>query len=265
MGSGSDASSTINSPIDTPVSNSTGNDRPLIAWIFQNEAATARYHEFYSQFIADTVESGWLDQEITRVAEMIRPCVQSDANSFYTAEEFDTAVTALRSYCDLRGQSVRGQLDGTIPSTSEGQRGDRSALVDTGALNLSDMGVMNTGGGGPDGKDAPSMPGLGRSSSGRSDTFSFPTGFQKPDINPAVEIPALTEAQTEGQSTSETLPDFTGMQRPGGMQERPEPGFQEEMLKDSGSQQSAWIAFGVCLVLLMLAVWAVSRVRSHNG
>lgn len=265
MGSGSDASSTINSPIDTPVSSSTGNDRPLIAWIFQDEAATARYHEFYSQFIADTVESGWLDQEIARVAEMIRPCVQSDANSFYTVEEFDTAVTALRSYCDLRGQSVRGQLDGTIPSTSEDQRGDQSALVDTGTLNLYDMGVMNTGGGGPDGKDAPSMPGSGRSSPGSSGAFSFPDGFQKPDSSQADEMPALREEQAEDPSTPETFPDFTGTQRPGETRERPEPGFREEMLRDSGSQRSAWIVFGVCLALLMLAVWGVSRVRSHNG
>lgn len=93
---GGDASATVNSPIDTPVSNGTGSDRPLIAWIFRDEAATAKYHEVYSQFIADTVESGWLANEISRVAEMIRPYVESDANSFYSSEEFDTAMKALR-------------------------------------------------------------------------------------------------------------------------------------------------------------------------
>ena len=166
MGGGSDASSTINSPIDTPVSNSTGSDRPLISWIFQDEEATAKYHEAYSQFIADTVESGWLAEEIARVSEMIRSWVQADENSFYTVEEFDSAVQALQSYCTLRGESIRGQLDGTIPSTSEGQRADSSALVDAGTLNISDMGVMNTGGGGPGG--------------GGPGSFTPPSGGERP-------------------------------------------------------------------------------------
>ena len=264
MGSSSDASSTINSPIDTPVSNSTGSDRPLISWIFQDEAAMAEYHAFYSQFIADTVESGWLDQEIARVEEMIRPFVQSDANSFYTAEEFDTAVAALRSYCVLRGQSVRGQLDGTIPSTSEGQRKDQSALVDTGHLNLSDMGVMNTGGGGPGGNEPLPLPGAGRPSSGNTEAPSFPASFQKPDMN-SMEEKEGAEVQQEDQSTSEVLPDFTNAQRPEGMRDMPESGFAGKMPKDSASQRNAWITFSVCLAFLMLAVLAVSRVRSHNG
>ncbi|MBR6923136.1 MAG: hypothetical protein IKH50_01185, partial [Oscillospiraceae bacterium] len=47
----------------------------------------------------------------------------------------------------LRAESVSGQLDGTIPSTSDGQSADSSALIDTGDLNISDMGTMNMGGG----------------------------------------------------------------------------------------------------------------------
>ncbi len=113
------------------------------------------------------IESGWLAEEISRVAALIRPYVEDDANRFYSAEEFDTAVEALQSYCALRSESIRGQLDGTIPSTTEGQRADSSALVDTGALNISDMGVMNTGGdgdrqgGGPGGNFGGGMPGGG--------------------------------------------------------------------------------------------------------
>ena len=52
----------------------------------------------------------------------------------------------MQSYCALRGQSIRGQLDGTIPSTSEGQR-NSSALVDGKSVNLGLMGSMNGGGG----------------------------------------------------------------------------------------------------------------------
>ena len=45
----------------------------------------------------------------------------------------------------LRGQSIQGQLDGTIPSTEEAQR-DSDALVDASDLDLSVMGTMNRGG-----------------------------------------------------------------------------------------------------------------------
>lgn len=47
----------------------------------------------------------------------------------------------------LRGQSIQGQLDGSIPSTEEAQRSS-DALVDASTLDISVMGSMNTGGGG---------------------------------------------------------------------------------------------------------------------
>lgn len=56
----------------------------------------------------------------------------------------------------LRGQSIQGQLDGTIPSTEEAQR-DSDALVDASDLDLSVMGTMNMGGG--NGAGGPGGPG----------------------------------------------------------------------------------------------------------
>lgn len=55
---------------------------------------------------------------------------------------------------ELRGQSIQGQLDGTIPSTEEAQR-DSDALIDASGLDVSVMGTMNMGGG--EGK-APAKP-----------------------------------------------------------------------------------------------------------
>ncbi len=46
----------------------------------------------------------------------------------------------------LRGESIQGQLDGTIPSTEAEQRSS-SALVDASALDISVMGSMNNSGG----------------------------------------------------------------------------------------------------------------------
>ncbi len=55
---------------------------------------------------------------------------------------------ALREFCRLRSESVRGQLEDRIPSTSEGQRADSGSLIDAGSITLSDMGSMGGGRGG---------------------------------------------------------------------------------------------------------------------
>lgn len=61
---------------------------------------------------------------------------------------FQAGVEALEVFCLLRAQSVQGQLEGTIPSTDEGQSEDSSTLVDASSVDISAMGTMNNGGGG---------------------------------------------------------------------------------------------------------------------
>jgi len=150
---GGDASAQVNSPVDSPVSGDI-TQRPMIAWIFDSEEYTAQYHEVYGHFIADALDSGWLDGEIERVSGLIAPYVEKDPAAFYSYDEFTAGVAALRSFCSLRGQSVSGQLAGVILSTEEGQRADSSALISASGLDLSDMGSMNMGGGFGDRSDA---------------------------------------------------------------------------------------------------------------
>lgn len=57
-------------------------------------------------------------------------------------------MEALEVFCLLRAQSVQGQLEGTIPSTDDGQSADSSSLVDASSVDISAMGTMNNGGGG---------------------------------------------------------------------------------------------------------------------
>ena len=156
-----DATSTVNSPIDSPVSSGTTDSRPLISWIFSDEEALETYHEVYDRFITECLESGWLEEEITRVQEMIAPYVENDPSAFYSMEEFETAVSTLKAFCAKRAESVRGQLDGTIPSTTEGQRADDSALIDASDLSAADMGSMDRGNtpGGNEGGNGFGMPG----------------------------------------------------------------------------------------------------------
>lgn len=138
---GSNASSSVNSPIDTPVSGDMS-DRPMVSWIFDHAQYTDQYHQLFTEFL-DSVD---LDTMLSETAALISPYVEKDPTRFCTYEAFQKGVTAMRSYCLLRTESVRGQLDGTIPATSEGQSSDKSALIDTGDLNISDMGSMHNGG-----------------------------------------------------------------------------------------------------------------------
>lgn len=83
---------------------------------------------------------------------MIAEYVEKDPTKFCTYDEFESGVTALKEFCTLRAESISGQLNGTIPSTSDGQTADSSSLIMAEGLNISDMGTMNNGGGSPDGK-----------------------------------------------------------------------------------------------------------------
>ena len=90
---------------------------------------------------------------------------------------FEKGVTALRTFCELRTQSVRGQLDGSIPSTDDGQSADDSASVDASSLTLSDMGNMGFGGGRRN-RNADASP---SDNADTSDAPAFPGGFDGSD------------------------------------------------------------------------------------
>ena len=145
---GSDATSLVNYPIDTPVSGGDVSSRPMIAWIFENEEYTQMYHEYFAEFLSMFYENGALAEMIDSVSEMIAPYIEKQPVSFYTYEEFQTGIAALKEFCTLRLESIEGQLNGTIPSTSSGQSADSSSLVDGSSVNVSDMGSMGGGFGG---------------------------------------------------------------------------------------------------------------------
>ena len=138
---GGDATGQVNSPIDTPVSGDMS-ERPMVGWIFSSDEYTEMYHEYFDEFLAEVDITAIIDNAYGLISEY----VEKDPTKFCTYEEFEKGVEVLRTFCQLRSESVKGQLDGTIPSTSEGQNADNSALIDASSLTISDMGTMNMGG-----------------------------------------------------------------------------------------------------------------------
>lgn len=161
---GGDASSSVNAAIDTPVSGDMS-DRPMLAWIFGSGEYIEKYHELFTEFIGSTDFASL----VSETAALIDEFVDKDPGKFCTCEEFQKGVTAITQFCTLRAESVKGQLDGTIPSTSDGQSSDSSALIDTSDLNVSDMGTMGKGGG---------FGGFGGKNAGRSDAAKDRRSFQ---------------------------------------------------------------------------------------
>lgn len=194
------ATSSVNDPIDTPLSVGSG-DRPMIDWIFSSEEYTELYHQYFSEFISEYFESGYFEEFFDNTVAMISPYIEKDPTKFCTYEDFEKGSAVLREFCMLRAESVRGQLNGTIGKTSATQVS--SILVDTSNLNTSDMGSM----GGMGGKDGMNFPGIGSS-------------------------PDKTSSGTDSKKTSDSGNTSNFPQRPSG-QSRPTTGN-----SNSGSEES---------------------------
>lgn len=157
------ATELVNYPIDSPVSGGNVEDRPMLAWILENQEYTDLYHRYFAEFIVEYFDSGYFEEMFDNVSSMIAPYVEKDPTKFCTYEEFETGTSTLREFCLLRAESISGQLNGTIGSTSDTQSTD--TLIDAGEMVITDMGSMNNTmdrGGMTKPDDAMQMPGRGK-------------------------------------------------------------------------------------------------------
>lgn len=138
-----DATGLANYPIDTPVSGTTLESRPMLAWIFSNAEYTQLYHQYFKELIENYFSNGYFEKWIDSTQEMIAPYVEKDPTKFCTYEEFEKGVSALKELCTLRAESINGQLNGTIPATAEEQTENSSSLIDASTITVADMGNMN--------------------------------------------------------------------------------------------------------------------------
>jgi len=128
---GNNASDSVNQSIDNPISGGDLDDRPMLGWIFSDEEYTNLYHDIFEEFVEKWCDSGKLEQLIDDTKELISPYVDKDPTKFCTYEEFEKGVETIKSFVSLRAEAVENQLSGD------------ESIVDTGDLDLSDMGTMN--------------------------------------------------------------------------------------------------------------------------
>jgi len=271
------ATSLVNYPIDSPVSGGSAEDRPMIAWIFENEEYTELYHKYFSEFIATYFDSGYFSEMIDNVNAMISPYVEKDPSKFCTYEEFEKGITTLEEFCLLRAESVSAQLGGTIGSTSDTQKSD--TLIDAGDIQINDMGSMsNTMGGGKDKPNSNTQkPQTDTSDDSTESTDKTPSGesdAMENDTSSNSQVPQMPDGQMSGGNqdgfgggqmqggTPPELPDGEngGQGNFGGQMQRPD---ENTRPSNSGQMQpqgqnamsaSSWIVIGISIVVLTLGL-----------
>ena len=139
------ASSAVNFPIDTPVQGVDLSERPLLGKLLEVEEYSQLYHAYLQQIVTEYFDSGVFENTIQSLDSLIGSSVQNDPTALYTYEEYTKALENLTLFGTLRSQSIQGQLDGTIPSTSEGQQQDASSLIDASDLSITAMGTQGGG------------------------------------------------------------------------------------------------------------------------
>lgn len=267
------ATGEINSPIDSPVSGGTLASRPMVAWIFEDEAYTDLYHQYYAEFITSYFDSGCFEQMMDQTIALISPYVRKDPTAFCTYEEFETGVDTLREFCLLRAKSVSAQLSGDIPSTQAGQGADSTGFVDASHISISQMGTMGGGlggfGGAPEGER--NMPG----GQAAFPSFGFREGSQSPDN--AGQTAALSEGGSGDNQGPPAFPNEGGFAFPPDTERTPREGRNTPLSGEGGTsagmprpapenqpdaaQTSVRIMLGACALLLLLGIVIVAKYR----
>lgn len=137
-----DAELYVNYPINTPASGEVMTKRPLYHHVMKNAEYFQQYHAYFDQFISEYFESGHFEEKIDTVAKMIAPYVEKDPTAFISYDDHLLGVETIKQFNLLRAESVRGQLNGTIPATIRGQAEDSSSFIDASSIWLPDMGEI---------------------------------------------------------------------------------------------------------------------------
>lgn len=142
-----DASTAVNFPIDTPVAGVELSQRPLIGNLLENEEYKALYHEYLQQVVDEYFNSGHFEETIDELDALIGEHVKNDPSAFFTYDQYQAAIETLKDFGTLRADSLQGQLDGTVPATSEEQTASPDLLIDASGITMSTMGTQGNGGG----------------------------------------------------------------------------------------------------------------------
>ncbi len=132
----------VNYPIDTPAAFDIMSERPMYHQLMKDSNYYLTYHLLFDQLIESYFESGYFEHFVEQTADMIAPYVRKDPTAFCSFEDYQKAVETITEFCRLRAMSIRGQLDGSFPSTFREQEENPDAYIDASSVWLPDMGEL---------------------------------------------------------------------------------------------------------------------------
>jgi hypothetical protein len=252
------ASSVINFPIDTPVSGVKMSSRPLITKLFENPEYLERYHSYLQQLMDNYFADGKWEQKINTLDALISDYVKNDSTAFCTYEEYKSAISTLRTLGNLRAQSVQGQLDGTIPATTQEQKANPNQLISPGDLNLSNLGSMMGGRG-----DSNKMNFFG----GNNMDLSESNNIDIPDRSRNMDFPKQINGEKSDDMTKngnqQALPNSIGRMKQGSQNNKMSNRFNMRVSNQQGLETNNLILIGVLSCVLIVALLLVARFKKR--
>ena len=137
-----DAELYVNYPMDTPASGEIMLKRPMYHEIMKNDEYFSAYRGYMDELIKSYFESGYFSNMVKMTEDMIAPYVKADPTAFCSYEDHLKAVETIESFCMLRAESLRGQLNGEIGSSIAEQSKSKEGFVDASSVWLPDMGEI---------------------------------------------------------------------------------------------------------------------------
>lgn len=134
-----EVSRVVNFPIDTPFSCDLSR-RTFFMNLLANQQLKARYYYYLDVLCNKYILGGEFGKTLNVIEEEIGQVAGTEANAFYTNEQFHKAQQTLRLMLEKRAASVLGQIKGSIPSTWEGQKQQPQSLINSDDINLQDLG-----------------------------------------------------------------------------------------------------------------------------
>lgn len=141
----SNSTSVVNFPIDTPVSGVELSDRPLLEQLLSNTTYLEQYHSYLQTLVNEYFADDRFKTKIESLDALISEYVKNDSSAFCTFEEYEIAVNAFIELGNLRAESVLGQLNKTVPSTTQEQTDHPELLINSDSVSLADLGTMMDG------------------------------------------------------------------------------------------------------------------------
>ncbi len=211
------ASVAVNFPIDTPVSGVEMSERPILNKLLEVGEYKERYHKYLQDILNGYFDNGEFDKKVDKLNSLIGEYVKNDATAFVSYDKYTAGIAMLKEFAKLRAKSIQGQLDGSIPATTQGQSKASDKLIDASAINLSVMGSQ--GGGGRMGRGGANQQPRGEQQQG--DNRMPPEDVKPPQDNQAqgngqmppgnMEPPRGNQQQGDGQMPPGNMQDFGDM------------------------------------------------------